>query len=147
MWFRKAKNLFALDFNHLLDVNITNKILIPNINDELEEFEMSEYTMIQSESHNIRTLHGFNSKNSIVLTMYSTYINAFVFDSESNYSLTIGDDNLYNIKVETDSHKDFKCGTFSKINLRRDKKSNANSDDFSIGEVVRSFRFVFGLSN
>ena len=96
MWFIKAKNLFALDFNHFL--NITNKLSIPNIKDELEEFEILEYKMIDVDE-TVRTLHGQNKDNSIALTIYPTHLEAFIFNSEQNYTLRIGSDNLYKVEL------------------------------------------------
>ena len=71
MWFLKGKNLFALDFNNFL--NISNKVSIPNINDEIEEFDVFEYKMIENNS-STKTLHGFNKRNNIIITIYSNYI-------------------------------------------------------------------------
>ena len=106
MWTRLNKNLFILDFNQF--TNITSKSKT-NINDDLISYDVTHYNMIDNLNDTAITYHGRNNDSEVAITVFDSYLDIFVLNSnkEKNYSIKLTNQNEYKIYKEESFDKKF----------------------------------------
>ena len=86
MWKKKSKNVFTLDFSNIKKNN--NYIYLPDLNDKLITYKINKYKFIRNNT-NISTIHAINKDNKAIITIYDTYLDAFIFNENGNYCIKL----------------------------------------------------------
>ena len=162
MWKKKSKNVFTLDFSNIKKNN--NYIYLPDLNDKLITYKINKYKFIRNNT-NISTIHAINKDNKAIITIYDTYLDAFIFNENGNYCIKLKENNIYELKqCCNNKKKSFKCGVIRSNNnhdncgcgFMEKPKNDANSKNyvsidtvtnFIFGDKIREYRIIYGLTS